>query len=420
MTLLHDIDDVERFISHWDTARKELPMATDGLVFKVNSLRQQLNLGYTAKSPRWAIAYKFQAERALTQLKYVSFEVGRTGIITPVANLEPVLLSGTIVKRASLHNEDIIRTLGIHEHDMLYVEKGGEIIPKITGVDESARHPDSQPVRFVSECPICGTRLVRVEGEAAWMCPNKYGCVPQICGRIEHFVGRRMMNIDGIGEEMVVLLYRHGWVKDIADLYSLGEHRKEMVELQGIGPRTVSRMLEGIEASKQVPFERVIYALSIPYVGETGAKKIARAVRDIDTLMNASVEDLTAIEDVGPRIAESIREFFNEPLNRDIVERLRGAGLSMSIPEEAEGVRSDKLSGKTIVISGTFSHHSRDEYKEIIERNGGKNSGSISKKTDYVLAGENMGPAKREKASSLNIPILNETEFLDMINDCQE
>lgn len=420
ITLLHDIDDVERFISHWDTARKELPMATDGLVFKVNSLRQQLNLGYTAKSPRWAIAYKFQAERALTQLKYVSFEVGRTGIITPVANLEPVLLSGTIVKRASLHNEDIIRTLGIHEHDMLYVEKGGEIIPKITGVDESARHPDSQPVRFVSECPICGTRLVRMEGEAAWMCPNKYGCVPQICGRIEHFVGRRMMNIDGIGEEMVVLLYRHGWVKDIADLYSLGEHRKEMVELQGIGPRTVSRMLEGIEASKQVPFERVIYALSIPYVGETGAKKIARAVRDIDTLMNASVEDLTAIEDVGPRIAESIREFFNEPLNRDIVERLRGAGLSMSIPEEAEGVRSDKLSGKTIVISGTFSHHSRDEYKEIIERNGGKNSGSISKKTDYVLAGENMGPAKREKASSLNIPILNETEFLNMISDSQE
>lgn len=417
MELLHGINDVERFINHWDGARKELPIATDGLVFKVNNLRQQLNLGYTAKSPRWAIAYKFQAERALTRLQEVSFEVGRTGVITPVANLDPVLLSGTIVKRASLHNEDIIKTLGIHEHDMLYVEKGGEIIPKITGVDDAAREPDSKPVEFIKECPVCGTALVRVEGEAAWMCPNKYGCVPQICGRIEHFVGRRMMNIDGIGEEMVVLLYRNGWVRDIADLYSLDNYRAEMLLLPGIGPRTVDRILEGIEASKNVPFERVVYALSIPYVGETGAKKLARAVRNIDILMSASAEQLTAIDDIGPRIAESIIDFFAAHENRDIINRLKIAGVTMSMPDEDEDGASDKLSGKTIVISGTFLHHSRDEYKEIIERNGGKNSGSISKKTDFILAGDNMGPSKREKAMSLNIPMLSEDEFLELISE---
>lgn len=415
MELLHGIDEVDRFISHWDTARKELPMATDGLVFKVNSLRQQLNLGYTAKSPRWAIAYKFQAERALTRLREVSFEVGRTGVITPVANLDPVLLSGTVVKRASLHNEDIIKTLGIHERDMLYVEKGGEIIPKITGVDDAAREPGSKPVEFIKDCPVCGTPLVRVEGEAAWVCPNKYGCVPQICGRIEHFVGRRMMNIDGIGEEMVVLLYSNGWVKNVADLYSLKNHKAEMIKLPGIGPRTVDRILEGVEASKKVPFERVVYALSIPYVGETGAKKLARAVGDIDVLMSASAEQLTAIEDVGPRIAESIIEYFAEPENLDVIERLRAAGVTMSMPELAEGETSDKLTGKTIVISGTFLHHSRDEYKEMIECNGGKNSGSISKKTDFILAGDNMGPSKREKALSLDIPMISEDEFLEMI-----
>lgn len=415
MELLHGIDEVDRFISHWDTARKELPMATDGLVFKVNSLRQQLNLGYTAKSPRWAIAYKFQAERALTRLREVSFEVGRTGVITPVANLDPVLLSGTVVKRASLHNEDIIKTLGIHEHDMLYVEKGGEIIPKITGVDDAAREPGSKPVEFIKDCPVCGTPLVRVEGEAAWVCPNKYGCVPQICGRIEHFVGRRMMNIDGIGEEMVVLLYSNGWVKNVADLYSLKNHRAEMIALPGIGPRTVDRILEGVEASKEVPFERVVYALSIPYVGETGAKKLARSVGNIDVLMSASAEQLTAIEDVGPRIAESIIEYFAEPENLDVIERLRAAGVTMSMPELAEGETSDKLAGKTIVISGTFLHHSRDEYKEMIERNGGKNAGSISKKTDFILAGDNMGPSKREKALSLGIPMISEDEFLEMI-----
>ena len=415
MKTLHCIDDVDKFIEHWDTARKELPMATDGLVFKVNNLRQQLNLGYTAKSPRWAIAYKFQAERALTQLQHVSFEVGRMGIVTPVANLDPVLLSGTIVKRASLHNESIIRTLDIHDHDMLYVEKGGEIIPKVTGVDVKARAPEAKPIEFVTHCPVCGTPLVRIEGEAAWMCTNKEGCAPQICGRLEHFVGRRMMNIEGIGEEIVVILFRNGWVKSPADLYTLKRYSQDMMRLPGMGPRTVERILDGIEASKSVPFERVVYALSIPYVGETVAKKLARAVRDIDTLMEADIETLTSIDDIGPRIAESITEYFNNPVNRDMVEHLRAAGLRMSMPEEDESSRTSLLEGKTIVISGTFSRHSRDEYKEMIERNGGKNASGISKKTDFVLAGENMGPAKLEKARSLNVPIINEDEFLAMI-----
>lgn len=416
MQLLNGIDEVDKFIDHWDTARKELPMATDGLVFKVNDLRQQLNLGYTAKSPRWAIAYKFQAERALTQLQSVSFEVGRMGIVTPVANLDPVLLSGTIVKRASLHNEGIIKSLDIHDHDMLYVEKGGEIIPKVTGVDVNARQSDAKPIEFVTDCPICGTPLVKIEGEAAWMCPNKEGCAPQICGRLEHFVGRRMMNIEGIGEEIVVILYRNGWVITPADLYSLGKYSQEMLRLPGMGPRTVERILDGIEASKAVPFERVVYALSIPYVGETVAKKLARAVRDIDTLMNADIEFLTAIDDIGPRIAESVKQYFNNPVNREMVERLRAAGLQMSLPAEDESSRTDILKGKSIVISGTFSHHSRDEYKEMIERNGGKNVSGISKKTDFVFAGENMGPAKLEKTRTLGIPIISEDEFLAMIN----
>lgn len=416
MQLLNGIDEVDKFIDHWDTARKELPMATDGLVFKVNDLRQQLNLGYTAKSPRWAIAYKFQAERALTQLQSVSFEVGRMGIVTPVANLDPVLLSGTIVKRASLHNEGIIKSLDIHDQDMLYVEKGGEIIPKVTGVDVDARQPEAKPIEFVTDCPICGTPLVKIEGEAAWMCPNKEGCAPQICGRLEHFVGRRMMNIEGIGEEIVVILYRNGWVITPADLYSLGKYAQEMLRLPGMGPRTVERILDGIEASKTVPFERVVYALSIPYVGETVAKKLARAVRDIDTLMNADIEFLTAIDDIGPRIAESVKQYFNNPVNREMVERLRAAGLQMSLPAEDESSRTDILKGKSIVISGTFSHHSRDEYKEMIERNGGKNVSGISKKTDFVFAGENMGPAKLEKARTLGIPIISEDEFLAMIN----
>lgn len=413
MTLLHSIDDVDKFISHWDTARKQLPVATDGLVFKVNSLHQQLNLGYTAKSPRWAIAYKFQAERALTRLKHVSFETGRMGVITPVANLEPVLLSGTIVKRASLHNEDIINALDIHEHDMLYVEKGGEIIPKITGVDTDSRTPGAPAVQFVSHCPACGTPLVRVEGEAAWMCPNRWGCVPQITGRVEHFVGRRMMNIDGIGEETVETLYRRGLIRDISSLYDL--RPDDLANMEGWGERSAERVIQGIEQSKQVPFERVVYALSIPYVGETVSRRLARAVGSIDTLMTMPEEQLTAIEDIGPRIAQSIVQYFADERNRQIVERLRKAGVQMAVSDEAAASRTDLLAGKSIVISGTFTLHSRDEYKEMIELNGGKNVSSISKKTDYLLAGANMGPAKLEKATKLDIPIISEQQFLEML-----
>ena len=415
MKKMHTIAEVDEYIAHWDKARRELPVATDGLVFKVNSLRQQLNLGFTAKSPRWAVAYKFPAERALTRLRFVSFDVGRMGIITPVANLEPVLLSGTIVKRASLHNEDIVNTLGIHEHDMLYVEKGGEIIPKITGVDTSARELGASPVRFVSHCPACGTALVRVEGEAAWVCPNKYGCPPQIVGRIEHFVGRRMMNIDGIGEETAAALYEAGLVRQYSDLYDL--KADDLLRIEGFGPRSAERVIDGVEASKQVPFERVVYALSIPFVGETTAKKIARAVGSIDELMSWSAERLESIEDVGPRIARSIIEYFEAPVNRENIERLRAAGVQLAMPEGYAEAAGDELAGKTFVISGVFSRHSRDEYKELIERNGGKNSGSISKKTDYVLAGENMGPAKLEKATKLGVPVIDEDTFLQMIGE---
>lgn len=415
MTLLHGIDSVDSFINKWDAERSALPVATDGLVFKVNSLRQQLNLGYTSKSPRWAIAYKFQAERALTRLQHVSFEVGRMGVVTPVANLDPVLLSGTVVKRASLHNEDIINTLGIHEHDMLYVEKGGEIIPKITGVDVSQREPGAEPVRFVSHCPACGTPLVRVEGEAAWQCPNKFGCPPQLAGRVEHFVGRKMMNIEGIGEETVEQLFHNRLIRNIADLYDLTTDK--LLKLDGFGPRSAERVMEGLEASKSVPFDRVVYALSIPFVGDTVAKKVAKAFPDIDTLMNATCDQLAATKDIGPRIAENVVEYFANPINRDIIERLRNAGLQMAMPAESSEGRTDLLEGKSFVISGTFSRHSRDEYKELIERNGGKNVGSISKKTDYVLAGENMGPAKREKAQALGIPVIDENQFLAMIGE---
>ncbi len=414
MTPLHSIAEIDAYIQRWDTARRELPVATDGLVFKVNSLRQQLNLGFRAKSPRWAIAYKFQAERALTKLRFVSFDVGRMGIITPVANLEPVLLSGTIVKRASLHNEDIIKTLGIHEHDMLYVEKGGEIIPKITGVDTAARESGAMPVQFVTHCPACGAPLIRVEGEAAWVCPDKYNCPPQIIGRIEHFVGRRMMNIDGIGEETAKMLYDRGLLRNIADLYNL--KTSDLSGLEGFGQKSAERVVDGVERSKSIPFDRVLFALSIPYVGETTAKKIARSVRTLDRLMAFSRPELEAIDDVGPRIAESIVEYFANESNRDIIARLRHAGVQFELPEEEESEKSDRLAGKTVVISGVFALHSRDQYKEMIERNGGKNSGSISKKTDFVLAGENMGPAKLEKARSLNIPVINEQEFLDMLS----
>lgn len=414
MTLMDSIEEVDDFIKRLDVERKELPVATDGLVFKVNDLRQQLNLGYTSKSPRWAIAYKFAAERALTRLRFVSFEVGRMGIVTPVANLEPILLSGTVVKRASLHNEDIVKTLDIHEHDMLYVEKGGEIIPKITGVDAGAREPGAEPVKFVRHCPDCGTPLIRIPGEAAWQCPNKYGCRPQIIGRLEHYVGRHAMDIIGVGEENAALLYDAGLVKDIADFYTL--KADEMEALDRVGPRTAQRILEGVEASKSVPFDRVVYALSIPYVGETVARKLARGVGDIDTLLSKSRDELTAIDDIGPRIADAIIEYFAVPGNREIVERLRAAGVQMALPEEDKSTVSDLLAGKTIVISGVFALHSREEYKEMIEKNGGKNSGSISKKTSFVLAGDNMGPAKLEKARSLGVPIIDENEFLKMIH----
>jgi DNA ligase (NAD+) len=413
MTILPSIDAVKDFIGRWEVERKQLPVATDGLVFKINSLRQQLNLGATAKSPRWAIAYKFAPERECTKLQYVSFEVGRTGVITPVANLDPVLLSGTIVKRASLHNADIIEQLDIHEGDMLYVEKGGEIIPKIVGVDEKRRQAGSKPIQFITHCPSCMTPLQRVEGEAAWVCPNKWECGPQICGRIEHFVGRHAMNIDGIGEEVAILLNKSGLVNDIADLYDLTQEK--LIALERFQERSAQRILRGIEASKSVPFARVIFALSIPFVGETTGKVLARHTRDIDTLMGMPAEQLAAIPEIGPKIAQSIIDFFAEERNRVIVERLRAAGLQMALTQDETAGLTDKLQGKKIVISGVFAKHSREEYKAMIEQNGGKNVGSISGATNYVLAGENMGPSKLEKARKLGIEIINEEQFLEMI-----
>lgn len=412
MTRMTSLEQVDEFIRHWDTARRELPVATDGLVFKVDNLQQQLNLDFTAKSPRWAVAYKFPAERALTRLLSVSFDVGRTGVITPVANLDPVLLSGTVVKRASLHNEDIVRSLDIHVDDMVYVEKGGEIIPKITGVDVSKRLPGSEPLPFVTHCPVCGTPLMRIEGEAAWVCPNKYGCPPQIIGRIEHFVGRRMMNIDGIGEETAAALFNAGLVTNYSDLYDLTV--SDLLTLDGFAQRSAERVVAGIADSRKVPFERVVFALSIPNVGETTARKIARAVGNIDELMTWSAERLATIEDVGPIIAQSIVDFFANEVNRSNVERLRAAGVKMAVDAPATPA-VDTLGGKAFVISGVFVHNSRDRYKELIEQHGGRNVGSISSKTDYVLAGANMGPAKLEKATKLGIPIIDEDTFLAMI-----
>lgn len=414
MTLLHSLDEIDSYIDYWDEHRRELPVATDGLVFKVNSLRQQLNLGYTAKSPRWAVAYKFNPERACTPLRFVSFETGRMGIVTPVANLEPVLLSGTIVKRASLHNDDIMQELDIHEGDSLYVEKAGEIIPQITGVELSERKSGAPKIKFVKECPVCGTPLRRIFGEAAWCCPNKYGCRPQITGRIEHFCARRMMNIDGIGEETAELLYAAGLVQRIGQLYSLTE--EQLAALDRIGPKTASRIIKGIEDSKNVPFERVLYALSIPNVGETTAKRVAQTVVSLDALLSMSLEQLTAIPDVGPIIAANIYDFLREPVNEENISDLRKAGVQLAVAEDKLKPAGDALEGKTIVISGTFAHHSRDEYKDIITSQGGKNAGSISKKTSFVLVGENMGPAKREKCEKLGIPMISEDEFLSMLS----
>ena len=412
-SVLDSIDAVKDFIDQWDVQRKNLPVATDGLVFKLNSIRQWLDLGSTAKSPRWAIAYKFAPERECSPLQFISFEVGRTGVITPVANLEPVLLSGTIVKRASLHNEDIIRQLDIHEGDYLYVEKGGEIIPKIVGVDLKRRKADSRPIEFVRTCPVCGTPLTRIEGEAAWVCPNKYGCKPQITGRIEHFVARHAMNIDGIGEEVAVQLHESGLVHNIADIYSLTGN--DLMRLEHFQRKASDRILSGIRKSLEVPFERVLFAIGIPYVGETTAKVLARNVHTIDRLMAMNAEELASIPEIGPKIAESIVGYFAAEGNREIIERLREAGVQLCLSEAELANRTDKLAGKKIVISGVFAKHSREEYKAMIEQNGGKNVSSISAATSYVLAGENMGPAKLEKARKLGIPIIGEDEFLAML-----
>ena len=413
MKLMESPSELDDFIKECDVLRRELPVATDGLVFKVNNLRQQLNLGSTAKSPRWAIAYKFNPENACTRLKYVSFETGRMGVITPVANLEPVLLSGTIVKRASLHNADIIKQLDIHENDWVYVEKGGEIIPKITGVDKEKREKNAKAIEFVSHCPVCGAPLIRIEGEAAWTCPNRNGCRPQITGKIEHFAARRMMDIDGIGEETAELLYDSGLVKSPSDLYSLTP--ESLSRLDRIGAKTANRIMTGLEESKSREFGRVIYALSIPNVGETTAKRLAKTVGSMNRLRAMSIDELTAIPDVGPIIARCIFDFLREPENVQFVDALAAAGVTMEIPEEDLAPAGDALTGKTIVISGTFSHHSRDEYKEIIERNGGRNASSISKKTDFVLAGENMGPSKRDKCQQLGVPMISEDEFLNLL-----
>ena len=410
---LHSVEEVKEYINYWDMERKNLPVATDGMVFKVNSLRQQKNLGYTAKSPRWAIAYKFQAEKALTRLNSVSYQVGRTGTVTPVANLDPVLLSGTIVKRATLHNEDIINALDLHIGDMVFVEKGGEIIPKITAVDTSARLLIGEKVRFIRACPECGTPLKRIEGEAAWFCPNEKGCPPQIKGRIEHFISRKAMNIEGLGSETIGQFYSLGLVRDASDLYTL--QPDVIAGLERMGERSAQNIVDAVKQSCSVPFERVLFALGIRYVGETVAKKLALALHSIDRIIEATTEDLIRIGDIGVRIAQSVVAYFSDEDNLRFVERLRQYGVQMQITEERLSERTDKLSGATIVISGTFTHHSRDEYKALIEQHGGMNTVSLSGKTTYILAGENMGPAKLEKARKLGVRILSEEEFLEMI-----
>lgn len=409
------LQEVFDFINYWDVERKNLPVATDGIVLKVNSLRQQRNLGYTAKSPRWAIAYKFQAERALTKLEKVTYQVGRTGAVTPVANLDPVQLSGTVVRRASLHNADIIASLDLHIGDMVYVEKGGEIIPKITGVEVSARPAGSEKVTFITHCPECGSELVRYEDEAAYYCTNETACPPQIKGKIEHFISRRAMNIEGLGPETVDLFYQEGLIHDIADLYTL--QTADICRLERMGEKSAENIIQGIERSKEVPYERVLFALGIRFVGETVAKKVAKAFRSIETLASANLDDLIHVDEIGEKIAGSIIQYFANEKNRILVERLRQSGLKLEADEEDLSGYSDKLKGMSIVISGVFARHSRDEYKALIEKHGGKNVGSISKKTSFILAGDNMGPSKLEKAQQLNIPIKDENEFLAMIEE---
>lgn len=409
------LQEVFDFINYWDVERKNLPVATDGIVLKVNSLRQQRNLGYTAKSPRWAIAYKFQAERALTKLEKVTYQVGRTGAVTPVANLDPVQLSGTVVRRASLHNADIIASLDLHIGDMVYVEKGGEIIPKITGVEVSARPAGSEKVTFITHCPECGSELVRYEDEAAYYCTNETACPPQIKGKIEHFISRRAMNIEGLGPETVDLFYQEGLIHDIADLYTL--QTADICRLERMGEKSAENIIQGIERSKEVPYERVLFALGIRFVGETVAKKVAKAFRSIEALASANLDDLIHVDEIGEKIAGSIIQYFANEKNRILVERLRQSGLKLEADEEDLSGYSDKLKGMSIVISGVFARHSRDEYKALIEKHGGKNVGSISKKTSFILAGDNMGPSKLEKAQQLNIPIKDENEFLAMIEE---
>ena len=408
------LQEVMDYIAYWDKARKDLPVATDGVVLKVNSLRQQLNLGYKAKSPRWAIAYKFQAEKALTRLNGVSYQVGRTGAITPVANLDPVQLSGTTVKRASLHNADIIENLDLHIGDMVYVEKGGEIIPKITGVDlDSRTFMMGDKVEFIKYCPECKTKLIRYEGEAAHYCPNINGCATQIKGRIEHFVGRKAMNIDGMGPETIDSFFSVGLINDISDLYNLKV--KDLYRLERMGIKSAENLINSIEKSQNVTFDRVLFALGIRFVGEVAAKKLAKAFKNIDNLMSAGFEELIQVNEIGNKIAQSVIDFFAEEKNRTLIDKLRNYGLQFSFPETEDEITNNKLEGKTIVISGVFEKHSRDEYKAIIENCGGKNSGSISSKTSFILAGDNMGPSKREKAEQLGIPLISETEFLTMI-----
>ena len=413
MRKVRTLDEIYDFINYWDTERKNLPVATDGIVLKVNSQRQQRSLGFTAKSPRWAIAYKFKAERERTRLLEVTFQVGRTGAITPVANMEPVQLAGTMVKRATLNNEDFIRSFDLHIGDYVYVEKGGEIIPKIVGVDTDSREPDAKPVEFIKTCPECGTPLVRYEGEAAHYCPNDAGCPPQIKGRIEHFISRKAMNIDSLGPETVDDYYRRGLIRNVADLYDI-----DVQQINGDGSREKSarKIVDGIAASKEVPFERVVFALGIRLVGETSAKLLSRHFKNIDALQNATLDELTHIDGIGEVMAKSVITYFHTPENQTIVERLRGYGLRMSLSEEQLASHTELLKGQTIVISGVFQKHSRDEYKAMIEQNGGKNTGSISAKTSFILAGDNMGPAKLQKAEKLGVRIVNEDEFLGMLN----
>ena len=412
MRKVKTLQEIYDFIAYWDTERKNLPVATDGIVLKVNSLRQQRALGYTAKSPRWAIAYKFKAERECTRLNEVTYQVGRTGQITPVANMEPVQLAGTTVRRATLNNEDFIRSLDLHEGDYVYVEKGGEIIPKIVGVDTSRRQADARPVEFITHCPECGAELVRYEGEAAYYCPNDVGCPPQIKGRIEHFISRKAMNIDSLGPETVDEYYRRGLISNVADLYDI---RVEQINGDGSRQKSAQRVVDGIAASRQVPFERVVFALGIRFVGETSARLLARKFKNIDALANASLQELMDVDGIGEVIAKSVITYFHNPANIEIVNRLRAYGLQMQLSDEQMQAQGTKLAGKSIVISGVFTRHSRDEYKRIIEENGGKNVGSISGKTSFILAGDNMGPAKLQKAEKLGIPIIDEDTFLEMI-----